>query len=173
MPAAGSLRSSAEDLLRFLASCLQPPPGALGDALTLAQQPQARLAGQIQVGLCWLVLSTPAGGRVVWHNAALGASAPSPGSHPARTAPRSSCPTWAKRGPHRSQAHAGPAIGRQEARLVTGTCYGDVPVAQSSQRRRPARDPFAVTIGASHLSLKAVSGTSGRSEPTHTKGSMS
>lgn len=68
MPAAGSLRSSAADQLRFLAACLQPPPGALGEALTLAQQPQAKLAGRIQVALCWLVLSTPEGGRVVWHN---------------------------------------------------------------------------------------------------------
>ena len=68
MPAAGSLRSNADDMLRFLAACLQPPPGVLGEALDLAQRPQARLATRIQVGLCWLILTTTAGNRIVWHN---------------------------------------------------------------------------------------------------------
>ena len=68
MPAAGGLRSSAEDLLRFLAACLQPPPAAVGEALTLAQQPRATLAGHVQVGLGWLMMSDPLRGRVVWHN---------------------------------------------------------------------------------------------------------
>lgn len=68
MPAAGSLRSNADNLLCFLAACLQPPPGVLGEALDLAQRPQARLAARIQVGLCWLILTTPAGNRIVWHN---------------------------------------------------------------------------------------------------------
>jgi serine-type D-Ala-D-Ala carboxypeptidase/endopeptidase len=68
MPAAGSLRFTTEDLLRFLAACLQPPAGARGDAVTLGQQPQARLAARIPVGLCWLILSDPNRRRVVWHN---------------------------------------------------------------------------------------------------------
>ncbi|SNR97220.1 serine hydrolase domain-containing protein [Blastococcus mobilis] len=68
MPAAGSLRSSTEDMLRFLAACLQPPPGGIGEALTLAQQPRAEVAKRVQIGLCWLIVSTPAHGRVVWHN---------------------------------------------------------------------------------------------------------
>lgn len=41
MPAAGSLRSSADDMIRFLAACLQPPAGSLGAALSLAQIPHA------------------------------------------------------------------------------------------------------------------------------------
>ncbi len=68
MPAAGSLRSTADDMLRFLAACLQSPPGVLGEALDLAQRPQAKLAARIQVGLCWLILTTPAGNSIVWHN---------------------------------------------------------------------------------------------------------
>jgi CubicO group peptidase (beta-lactamase class C family) len=40
MPAAGSLRSSAEEMLRFLSACLQPPGERPGPAL--AQQPHAR-----------------------------------------------------------------------------------------------------------------------------------
>ncbi len=63
-----------EDLLRFLAACLTPPPGALGAALALAQQPHARTRLGTQFGLCWIV-STPWKAvdrrqrpRIVWHN---------------------------------------------------------------------------------------------------------
>lgn len=64
---AGSLRSSVADMLTFLTACLQPPPGQLGEALHLAQQPHARISRGANVGLCWLRLD--AGRRpVVWHN---------------------------------------------------------------------------------------------------------
>jgi len=68
MPAAGSLRSTARDMLRFLGACLQPPPDQLGAALRLAQQPQARVGRRMEVGLCWLVLTPSPEQRVVWHN---------------------------------------------------------------------------------------------------------
>jgi CubicO group peptidase (beta-lactamase class C family) len=68
MPAAGSLRSSAEDMLRFLAACLSPPADPLGTALRLAQQPHARLGRGAQMGLCWIILSRPHRPAVVWHN---------------------------------------------------------------------------------------------------------
>jgi CubicO group peptidase (beta-lactamase class C family) len=68
LPAAGSLRSTAADMLRFLAACLQPPPGRLGAALRLAQQPQARVGRRMEVGLCWLIFTRPPEQRVVWHN---------------------------------------------------------------------------------------------------------
>lgn len=67
MPAAGSLRSSAEDMLCFLAACLRPDD-ALGAALRLAQQPHARLAKRMSIGLCWLILERPGQPVVIWHN---------------------------------------------------------------------------------------------------------
>ena len=68
MPAAGSLRSSTEDMLRFLAACLNPPPGPVGAALRLAQQPHARISKRAQVGLCWIILTRPHHPAVLWHN---------------------------------------------------------------------------------------------------------
>lgn len=68
MPAAGSLRSSVDDMVRFLAACLQPPDGALGAALHFAQQPRARMGGGQQVGLCWFIVTRRERPRVVWHN---------------------------------------------------------------------------------------------------------
>ncbi|MDP9432756.1 MAG: serine hydrolase [Actinomycetota bacterium] len=63
MPAAGSLRSSVEDVLRFLAACCRPPEGPLGDALRLAQQPHAQIGKHMQTGLCWLILDRPSRDR--------------------------------------------------------------------------------------------------------------
>lgn len=55
-------------MLHFLAACLQPPPGQLGDALNFAQQPQARVSGRMQVGLGWMILAQPGQPSVIWHN---------------------------------------------------------------------------------------------------------
>lgn len=68
MPAAGSLRSSADDMIRFLAACLQPPAGSLGAALSLAQIPHARWGKGLQLGLCWIILNRPDRPQVLWHN---------------------------------------------------------------------------------------------------------
>ena len=68
MPAAGSLRSTVMDMLRFLGACLHPPATPPGPALNLAQQPHARLGKQLQIGLCWFVLTRPGRPQVVWHN---------------------------------------------------------------------------------------------------------
>lgn len=68
MPAAGSLRSSTEDMLRFLAACLHPPSDPLGAALRCAQQPHARISKRVQIGLCWIILTRPHHSTVVWHN---------------------------------------------------------------------------------------------------------
>jgi CubicO group peptidase (beta-lactamase class C family) len=71
MPGAGSLRSSAEDMLRFLAACLRPPAERLGPALALAQQPHARLARGAQIGLGWMLVAARRDRpRIVWHNGA-------------------------------------------------------------------------------------------------------
>lgn len=68
MPAAGSLRSSAGDMLRFLTACLSPPPEPPGPALVLAQQPRARIRQRLEIGLCWMIFSPPRAPKVVWHN---------------------------------------------------------------------------------------------------------
>ena len=68
MPAAGSLRSSAEDVLRFLAACLDPPAGPPGPALALAQRPHARVGRRTRLGLCWLITTRRGAPPVIWHN---------------------------------------------------------------------------------------------------------
>jgi CubicO group peptidase (beta-lactamase class C family) len=68
MPAAGSLRSSAEEMLRFLSACLQPPGERPGPALALAQQPHARASRTIEIGLGWIISKRRKHPRVVWHN---------------------------------------------------------------------------------------------------------
>ena len=65
---AGGLRSSAEDILRFLTACLTPPAGELGAALALAQQPHTRMRSGVAMGLCWIVSSPQKGPTVIWHN---------------------------------------------------------------------------------------------------------
>ncbi len=68
MPAAGSLRSSAEDMLRFLSACLRPSAERPGPALALAQQPHARVGRTMAVGLCWMNSTRRKRPRVIWHN---------------------------------------------------------------------------------------------------------
>ena len=53
MPAAGSLRSNADDMLRFLAACLDPGPA---------------LAMAADRGLCWQRLTRRGRPTVIWHN---------------------------------------------------------------------------------------------------------
>lgn len=68
MPAAGSLRSNAQDMLRFLAACLYPPSERPGPALALAQRPHARIGRHAAVGLGWMLAAPRNAPRVVWHN---------------------------------------------------------------------------------------------------------
>ena len=68
LPAAGSLRSCTEDMVRFLTACLSPPDGPLGDALRLAQQPHARVGRRFEFGLCWIISTHPKHPRLLWHN---------------------------------------------------------------------------------------------------------
>jgi serine-type D-Ala-D-Ala carboxypeptidase/endopeptidase len=68
MPAAGSLRSTAGDMLRFLAACLAPPADPPGPALALAQRPHAQQGKRMEIGLCWLILHHRGRPSVVWHN---------------------------------------------------------------------------------------------------------
>ncbi len=70
MPAAGSLRSSASDLLIFLRACLAQRQDLLGEALALAQQPRAKISRSLSVGLGWLILRRRAHPPIMWHNGA-------------------------------------------------------------------------------------------------------
>jgi CubicO group peptidase (beta-lactamase class C family) len=65
---AGGLRSCADDMLRLLRACLQPPADRLGRALALAQEPQAPVNRGMDAGLCWLVVRRRNAPPLVWHN---------------------------------------------------------------------------------------------------------
>ena len=68
MPAAGGLRSNADDMLRFLAACLEPPAEPPGPALALSQEPRARIGKRVEIGLCWITSNPRRHPKVVWHN---------------------------------------------------------------------------------------------------------
>jgi CubicO group peptidase (beta-lactamase class C family) len=65
---AGGWRSTADDMLRFLAAQLTPPPGPLGRALAMAREPR-RPTGrpEFRIGLGWHVLERN-GRSIAWHN---------------------------------------------------------------------------------------------------------
>jgi CubicO group peptidase (beta-lactamase class C family) len=68
MPAAGSVRSSASDLLTFLHASLARRDDRLGEALALAQQPRQRINGRLAIGLGWMTLTRRGHAAAVWHN---------------------------------------------------------------------------------------------------------
>jgi len=69
---AGALRSTATDLLAFAGACLDPPPGAVGEALSLARRPFHR--GRLPfaaLGLGWMLRTRDRRRQpteVCWHN---------------------------------------------------------------------------------------------------------
>jgi CubicO group peptidase (beta-lactamase class C family) len=69
LPGAGALRSTAADLVAFAAAQVSPPPGRLGEAMTLAMQPawSGRIA---RAGLGWQIRIGRSGSAstTVWHN---------------------------------------------------------------------------------------------------------
>jgi len=68
MPAAGSLRSSVTDMLRFLAASLSPGAEPPGPALALAQRTHARHGKRLEIGLGWMISRVPRKPAVTWHN---------------------------------------------------------------------------------------------------------
>lgn len=68
LAACGALRSTPADLLAFARITLDPPSGAVGDAMQLAMTPRRKgSAPDMRIGLGWMT-RTFAHGDVVWHN---------------------------------------------------------------------------------------------------------
>ncbi|KRF00189.1 hypothetical protein ASG88_12455 [Nocardioides sp. Soil777] len=68
LPGAGALRSTADDVLRYLAAQLEPDSTPLADAVRLTQQP--RVEGRQPIGLGWLRNDGP--DPLWWHNGGTG-----------------------------------------------------------------------------------------------------
>jgi CubicO group peptidase (beta-lactamase class C family) len=69
--AAGAVRSSVNDMLAFLRAAIDPPPGALGAAMSAALEPRFEDAPERATGLGW-VLNRASGATVAWHNGQTG-----------------------------------------------------------------------------------------------------
>ena len=66
---AGALRSTATDLLGFLAANLDPAHIPLAAQLERTQRPRLQAAKRLEAGLGWLIAHPPgAAGPVLWHN---------------------------------------------------------------------------------------------------------
>jgi CubicO group peptidase (beta-lactamase class C family) len=68
---AGALRSTAADMLRFLAANMGIIETSLNPVLRISHEPRASVAQQMQVGLGWHIRSVGES-RVVWHNGGTG-----------------------------------------------------------------------------------------------------
>ena len=71
LPGAGAIRSTASDMIKFLAASLEPPQSPLGESLELAWkvQRESHSAGEHTLGLCWHVHPD---GQTRWHNGQTG-----------------------------------------------------------------------------------------------------
>jgi CubicO group peptidase (beta-lactamase class C family) len=63
---AGALWSSMDDLARFVRANLEPPEGALGEAVRLTQQPRVG-SGRMELGMAWIRLAGKHG-KLLFHN---------------------------------------------------------------------------------------------------------
>ena len=67
---AGAIRSTTNDMLKFLSANLHPERGALERAMAFAQKDRAA-AGNMRIGLNWLTTYAPTD-TIVWHNGGTG-----------------------------------------------------------------------------------------------------
>lgn len=73
MPGFGALRSTADDMLRYLAANLDAPRGPLGPALAMTHAPRRSAGGAgAAVGLAWQVRRLPRGRSLIWHSGGTG-----------------------------------------------------------------------------------------------------
>ncbi len=68
---AGALRSTANDMLSFLAAQLGETTGALGPAIAATRSNRQAAAAGMEIGLGWLILPKK-GSEVIWHNGGTG-----------------------------------------------------------------------------------------------------
>ena len=68
---AGALRSTVNDLLKFLSANLELVPTNLAPVMRLAQQPQRDAGAQMKVGLGWHI-AEKYDAKIVWHNGGTG-----------------------------------------------------------------------------------------------------
>ncbi len=81
---AGALRSSAEEMLTFLAANLNGVPGSLGRAMETARVPRNPAGSPVlKIGLGWHILEKD-GRSIVWHNGGTGGFRSFTGLDPAR-----------------------------------------------------------------------------------------
>ena len=81
---AGAIRSTAIDMLKFVAAAANTETGPLGKALAFAQQPRAAAGGpQARIGLNWITRYT-ATDTIVWHNGGTGGYRTFAGVEPSR-----------------------------------------------------------------------------------------
>lgn len=69
---AGVLRSTAEDMLRFLAANLGDGPAPVVRALRETHRARGPAGGPAQIGLGWIMVPAPNGSLVHWHNGGTG-----------------------------------------------------------------------------------------------------
>jgi serine-type D-Ala-D-Ala carboxypeptidase/endopeptidase len=69
---AGALRSSAEDMLTFLAANLDPPATTLGRAIRQSHVPRFTISQGRRVGLLWGIPTTRYGRTLIFHNGGTG-----------------------------------------------------------------------------------------------------
>jgi len=65
---AGAIRSTANDMLRYLKANMGIDRSPLADAMKLAQQPRSDMATTIRIGLAWMTT----GKGIIWHNGGTG-----------------------------------------------------------------------------------------------------
>jgi CubicO group peptidase (beta-lactamase class C family) len=68
MPAAGAIRATAPDLLRFLAATFAPPPDSPAQALRLATEPRFQASKRLALGLGWMILQRKGKPQLIWHS---------------------------------------------------------------------------------------------------------
>lgn len=66
---AGALRSSGNDMLRYLKANMNPDNPSLGKAMALAQTPRAVVDAGSHIGLAWMITDK---NGIVWHNGMTG-----------------------------------------------------------------------------------------------------
>ena len=67
LPGPGAVEATVGDLARYLSACLTPPPGPLGAAIRLCEQPRVRMGDGNAGGLAWIVT-----GGLLFHNGGTG-----------------------------------------------------------------------------------------------------